>query len=103
MPAQARCIDEPSEPACVTAQGEERRLLEVDDDEGLLGVLPLVAGKVVDWFSLNQESAEASTPANFSFLESARPSDVARDHDANWEVYRSWLVSQGLDPDQDMA
>ena len=75
----------------------ERRLLELADDHAMAASVPALTGKVVDWHGLR--GLEAAPQAD---LEALRPEDVARGHGHNFEVYRNWLISQGLDPDEDM-
>jgi hypothetical protein len=83
-----------------TVRVSERRLLELADDHALAASVPVLASKVVEWHGLfGLEESDYAPQAN---LESMRPQDMARGHGHNFEVYRNWLISQGLDPDQDM-
>ncbi len=86
--------DMPTEPV------RERRLLELADDHALAGSVPTLTTKVVEWHGLFGLAEGDNVPR--ADLEAARPQDFARGHGVNFEVYRNWLISQGLDPDTDM-
>lgn len=75
----------------------ERRLLELDDDHSLASSVPSLAAKVVEWHGLG--SLEPGAPALGVDLEGRSPADYARSHGINFEVYRAWLESQGIDPE----
>lgn len=78
----------------------ERRLLELADDHALAASVPTLTNKMVDWHGLR--GLEAGDAAPKTDLEALSPQQLARGHGHNFEVYRNWLISQGLDPDEDM-
>ena len=83
------------------ARGEasdgERRLVTVADDHTLGSSISTISAKIVQWGGLQE--GRVAVDADI-----ARPPgmETAKDHSANWAVYREWLRSQGIDPETDM-
>jgi len=83
---------------------QERRLLELSDDHALAASVPSLAAKLLEWHGLFGLQPEDSSLRG-ELLEGEKAAALkaaAQGHGVNFAVYKDWLRSQGLDPD-DMA